>query len=178
MARWNIDPMHSEATFTVKHLMFSKVRGSFAGPQGYVDFDPDNPAASSVEATIDVSTISTGAADRDAHLRSEDFFMVEEHPTMTFKSTNIEVTGDNTGKITGDLTMRGVTKPVTFDVEFMGSGGSPFGDLRAGFTGSVTINRKDWGLSWNQALETGGVLVSEEVTIDVELQVATEAETA
>jgi len=176
MPTWNIDPSHSGADFSVRHMMISTVKGNFAVLRGTLDFDPANPEEASVEAVIDVESINTNAADRDAHLRSADFFDAENHPELTFKSTNVEVTGDKAGKVTGNLTMRGVTNEVTFDVEYFGEIPSPFGDRRVGFTGTTTINREDWGLKWNQQLETGGVLVSKEVKISVDLQAATEAE--
>lgn len=178
MARWNIDPSHSNAEFVARHMMVTKVRGTFENIAGYIEFDEDNPANSYVEASIDLNTISTRDQQRDNHLRSADFFDVENYPTMTFKSTKIEVTGDNTGHITGDLTIRGVTHPVTFDVEYFGTGPSPFGDIRAGFSGTTKINREDWGLTWNVALEAGGVLVSKEIAIEVNVQGIKEAVTA
>ncbi len=171
MARWNIDPAHSRAEFTVRHMMVTKVRGSFEDISGWLEFDEANPANSHVEATIQVNSITTNAEDRDTHLRSPDFFDVENYPTMTFKSTAIEVTGDQVGKVTGDLIIRGTTRQVTFDVEFFGTAASPFGDHRAGFTGTTKINREDFGLTWNVALEAGGVLVGKDVTINVDLQV-------
>lgn len=178
MARWNIDPAHSRAEFTVRHMMVTKVRGAFEDISGWLDFDEENPANSQIEATIQVATINTNAADRDNHLRSPDFFDVDHFPTMSFKSTSIEITGDNVGKVTGDLTIRGTTKEVTFDVEFFGTASSPFGDERAGFSGTTKIDREDFGLTWNVALETGGVLVGREVTINVDLQVVQEATAA
>ncbi len=177
MARWKIDPAHSNAEFVVRHMMISKVRGTFENIEGYIDFDEQNPENSYVEATIDVNTINTRNEQRDNHLRSADFFDVANYPTMTFKSTKVEVTGENTGRVTGELTIRGVTKEVTFDVEYYGAGPSPFGDVRAGFSGTTKINREDWGLTWNMALETGGVLISKEVTIEVNIEVIQEAAT-
>jgi polyisoprenoid-binding protein YceI len=174
MPQWNIDPAHSVAEFSVRHMMISTVKGSFAVIEGNLDFDPADPEAASVEATIDVSSINTNAADRDNHLRSPDFFDVENYPQMTFKSTRIEKTGDNTGRVVGDLTMRGMTKEVSFDIEYFGEVPSPFGDRRVGFNGTTTINREEWGLTWNQQLETGGVLVSKDVKISVDLQAATQ----
>jgi polyisoprenoid-binding protein YceI len=170
MARWSFDPVHSNVEFVVRHMMVSKVRGEFSHIDGFLNFDEENPENSSVEATINVNSISTGADDRDNHLRSADFFDAENFPAMTFKSTKIEITGDNQGKITGDLTIRGVSKEVSFDVEYFGQGLSPFGDIRAGFEGTTRINREDFGLTWNQVLESGGVLVSKDVIIEVNLQ--------
>lgn len=170
MATWNIDNAHSQAEFSVRHMMISTVRGDFAVLNGSLEFDPANPAASSVEATIDVASIDTRVEDRNKHLRSADFFDVENYPVMTFKSSKVEVTGETTGVITGDLTIRDVTKEVSFTVDYFGEMASPFGDERVGFSGSTTINREDWGLTWNQPLANGGVLVSKDVKISVELQ--------
>lgn len=178
MAQWNFDPTHSAAGFSARHMMITTVRGEFKNVQGTVNFDPANPAASSVEATIYTNEMtSTGLADRDNHLRSADFLDVENYPTITFKSTKVESTGEGTAKITGDLTIRGVTRPVTIDAEFLGQTVSPFGDTRAGFFGSTSINREDFGLTWNMALETGGWLVGKEIkiTLDVESVLVTEA---
>lgn len=170
MARWTIDGAHSNAEFVARHMMVSKVRGSFEHIEGFIDFDEANPAASYVEASINVASVNTREPNRDNHLRSGDFFDVENYPTMNFKSTNIEVNSENTGIITGDLTIRGTTLPVSFEVEYFGSGKSPFGDVRAGFVGTAKINREDFGLTWNQVLESGGVLVSKEISIEVNLQ--------
>lgn len=176
MATWNIDSTHSGAEFSVRHMMVTTVKGIFENLSGTLNFDEANPANSSVNASIDVSTVNTRVADRDNHLRSADFFDVENYPTMQFVSKSVEVTGDNSGKVMGDLTIRGVTKPATFDVEFFGVIDSPFGDRRVGFNGTATINREDWGLTWNQALENGGLLVSKEVKISVDLQAVAVAE--
>lgn len=170
MASWGFDPVHSTVEFVVRHMMISKVRGNFETIDGRLEFDPENPEASSIEATVAIDSINTGATDRDNHLRSADFFDMENHPHMTFKSTAIEVTGENEGKVTGDLTIRGTTKSVTFDVEYFGEGPSPFGDHRAAFVGTAKINREDFGLMWNQVLESGGVLVSKDVIIEINLQ--------
>lgn len=170
MATWNIDPTHSSADFTVRHMMVSNVRGGFDVVGGQITFDPENPANASVDVTIDVSTINTGVEDRDNHLRSADFFDVETYPTLTFKSTDVTLTGDDTANVTGDLTIRDVTRSVVLQVEFLGSGQSPFGDTRAGFEGTANINREDFGLTWNQALETGGVLVGKDIKISLDVQ--------
>lgn len=170
MATWHIDSTHSGAEFSVRHMMVTTVKGIFENLSGTLTFDEANPANGSVDASIDVNTINTRVADRDGHLRSADFFDVENYPTMRFVSTAVEVTGDKQGKVSGELTIRGVTKPVTFDVEFFGVIDSPFGDRRVGFSGSATIDREAWGLTWNQALESGGVLVSKDVKISVDLQ--------
>jgi polyisoprenoid-binding protein YceI len=180
MARWNFDETHSGVDFVVRHMMVSKVRGNFTGLKGSLEFDEEHPENSEIVARIDVSTINTRNTDRDNHLRSADFFDVENHPEMIFKSTSIKVNGEKQGQVTGNLTIRGVTKPVTFDVEYFGQLDSPFGDRRTGFSGEIKIDREQFGLTWNQALETGGWLVGKEITIHVELEaiLATAAETA
>jgi polyisoprenoid-binding protein YceI len=179
MPIWTIDPAHSNAEFSVRHMMISTVNGKFDVLEGKLDFDPANPEVASVEATIDAASINTSATDRDNHLRSADFFDAETYPTLTFKSTKVEKTGEGEGTVMGELTMRGQTKEVTFDIEYFGEMPKTlFGDRRVGFVGTTKINREDWGLTWNQALETGGVLVSQEVKITVNLQAATAIEEA
>lgn len=178
MAQWNLDSAHSSADFTVRHMMVTNVRGSFGNLSGTINFDPENLGASSVDATIDISTINTGVADRDNHLRSADFFEVEKYPNITFKSTSVDVTGDDSAKITGDLTIRDVTKSVVLDVEFLGQTPSPFGDTRAGFEASTKIDREAFGLTWNQALEAGGVLVGKDIKISLDIESVLVTETA
>jgi polyisoprenoid-binding protein YceI len=170
MATWNLDPAHSAADFTVRHMMVTNVRGTFGAVHGTIEFDPDNPEAASVEGKIEAASINTGTADRDNHLRSGDFFDVENYPHITFKSTDVEITGDNQAQVTGDLTIRDVTSPITLDVTFLGQADSPFGDTRAGFEATGKLNRKDFDLTWNQALESGGVLVGDEVKISLDIQ--------
>lgn len=178
MAQWTFDPAHSSADFTVRHMMVTNVRGSLGAISGTLNFDPENPAEASVEASIEVAGINTGVADRDNHLRSADFFDIENYPNITFKSTHVDVTGDSTAKVTGDLTIRNVTNSVVLDVEFFGQGDSPFGDTRAGFEASAKIDREAFGLTWNQALETGGVLVGNDVKISLDVQTILVTETA
>ena len=178
MAQWNFDKGHSNVEFVVRHMMVSNVRGSFGEYDGIINFDPANPAASSVEVTIQTASINTGVVDRDNHLRSADFFDTATYPTITFKSTGVQVVDDNNVKLTGDLTMHGVTKPVTLDVEYLGQGNSPFGDVRAGFEASTKINREDFGLGWNVALEAGGVLVGKEIKIQLAVEAVKVTETA
>jgi polyisoprenoid-binding protein YceI len=168
--RWNIDPSHSGVHFTVRHLVISKVRGSFGKWQGTVDFDAQNPAASKVAVRIDAASIDTGEEKRDGHLRSADFFDVEKFPELTFTSTKVEKSGDSEYRVTGDLTIHGVTRPVTLAAEFEGNGKDPWGNERIGFSASTSVNRKDFGLTWNQALETGGVLVGEKIEIALDVQ--------
>jgi polyisoprenoid-binding protein YceI len=180
MAKWNIDQSHTGVNFSVRHMMVSTVRGSFQNFNGTIEFDPANPTAASVEVTIDTASINTGAADRDNHLRSADFFDVANFPTITFKSTKIEVTGDESAKIHGDLTIRGTTRPVVLEAEFLGENTNPWGAKVIGFSGATKVNREDFGLTWNVALETGGVLVGKDIKIelDVEAALVTETETA
>jgi polyisoprenoid-binding protein YceI len=172
MAKWTFDQAHTSADFSARHMMITTVRGGFRNVTGTIDFDPANPAAASVEATIDTTSMtSTGVADRDAHLKSPDFLDVANYPAITFRSTKVEPGSDGTSaRVTGDLTIRGVTRPVTLDVEFLGQVNSPFGDVRAGFTGATKINREDFGLTWNMALEAGGWLVGKDITINLEVE--------
>ncbi|MBZ0320609.1 MAG: YceI family protein [Anaerolineae bacterium] len=172
MAKWSIDNSHSGVNFSVRHMMVTTVRGSFQNFSGMIDFDPANPAAGSVEVTIDANSINTGANDRDNHLRSADFFDVANHPNITFKSTKIEVKGDNAGKIYGDLTIHGVTRQVVLETEFLGENTNPWGAKVIGFNATTKINREDFGLTWNVALETGGVLVGKEIKIELDVEAA------
>jgi polyisoprenoid-binding protein YceI len=180
MPTYKIDPAHTAANFTVRHMMVTNVRGGFDKITGTLNFDPANPAASSVDVTIETGSINTGVADRDNHLRSADFFEIEKFPAITFKSTKVEVSGENRAKVTGDLTIRDVTRSVVMDVEFLGQTASPFGDTRIGFEATTSINREDFGLTWNVALEAGGVLVGKDIkiSIDAEAILVTETEKA
>ena len=161
---WTVDASHSEVGFVARHLMVTKVRGSFKEFEGSVKVG-DDLTDSQVTAVVQLGSVDTGSADRDAHLTSADFFDVENNPTMSFTST--EVTPD---ALIGDLTIKGITKPVTFDLDFTGLATDPWGNEKAGFEASTNINRKDWGLEWNVALEGGGVLVSEKVKINLDIQ--------
>ena len=165
---WNVDPSHSGLNFTVKHLMVSKVRGRFASFSGTLNIAAD-PLQSSVTAQADVASVTTGDAGRDEHLRSGDFFEAEKFPTISFASTKIEADGDDF-VLYADLTIKGVTKNVKFELEFDGVGKDPWGNTKAGFSAEAEINRKDFGLEWNAALETGGVLVGEKVKIQLDIQ--------
>jgi polyisoprenoid-binding protein YceI len=178
MPTYNIDNAHTAANFTVRHMMVTNVRGNFEKISGVLNFDPANPAAAVVDVTIDAASINTGVADRDNHLRSADFLDVANYPNITFKSTKVEANGDNRAKVTGDLTIRGVTKSVVMDVEFLGQTGSPFGDTRAGFEASTSINREDFGLTWNVAMEAGGVLVGKDIKISIDAETILVTETA
>lgn len=173
---WIIDPAHTRADFVAKHMMISNVHGQFNNVTGTVDFNEKEPAKSSVDVKIEAASIFTHEEKRDAHLKSADFLEVDKFPYLTFKSTKVQPTGDNTGKITGDLTIRGVTKPVVLDVEYNGQNKSPWGSTNAGFSATTKINRKDWGLTWNVALETGGWLVSDEVKISIEAEIIKQPE--
>ena len=168
---WKIDPAHSIAEFKVKHMMIANVKGKFSGIQGTLHLDEADPARSSVEASIPMETVFTGDAQRDTHLKSPDFFHCEKHPEMTFKSTKIEVRGPGELAVTGDLSLHGVTKPVTFEVDGpTPPGKDPWGNTRVGLEATTKINRKDFGLTWNAALETGGVLVGEDVAITLDVE--------
>jgi polyisoprenoid-binding protein YceI len=167
--RWTLDPAHTRIGFSTKHAMVTTVRGQFNDFDGTAQIDASDPAASSASVTIKAASIDTHSADRDGHLRSADFFEVETYPEITFISTDVSRVDASTWRVTGDLTIKDVTKPVTIDFEASGTARDPFGNLRAGFEGSATINRKDWNLSWNAALETGGVLVSEKVKLEFEV---------
>lgn len=168
---WEIDPAHSSATFSIRHMMVSNVRGQFNKISGTVNLDEKNISRSTAEATIDASTIDTNEAKRDAHLKSADFFDVEKYPTITFKSTKVAKAGKNKLKVTGDLTMHGVTKPVVLDVEGpFPPMKDPYGNIKSGLSATTTIKRKDFGLNWNAALEAGGVVVGDEVKITLDLE--------
>lgn len=173
---FQIDQSHSEIQFSARHMMVSKVRGVFDKWEGAIVLDPANPANTTVDITIDAASINTKDAQRDGHLRSPDFLNVEKFPSVTFKSTKVAVTGDNEAKLTGDLTIAGVTKPAVLDVEYQGNAKSPWGTTSYGFSAHTKINREDWGLTWNAALETGGWLVGKEISIDIELELVQVAE--
>ena len=164
---WVLDPSHSEVTFSVRHMMISKVRGTF-GMKSATLVAPENPLEAEVTASVDVASVDTNDKGRDDHLRSADFFDVENHPTMEFRSTGARVeNGDFL--VDGDLTIRGITKPVTFDFEFGGFGQDPWGSYKAGATALAVVNREEFGLTWNAALETGGVLVSEKIKLEFDV---------
>ena len=170
-ATWSIDPEHSNIGFKVKHLMVSNVKGNFEKLSGTVDIDDKNITKSKVEVTIDTNSINTGVQKRDEHLRSADFFDVAKFPTMNFVSKKVAKAGKDRLKVTGDLTLHGVTKEVVLDVEGPSKESKdPWGNIRKGATATAKINRKDFGLNWNKALETGGVLVGEEISITLEVE--------
>lgn len=165
---WDIDPAHSTVGFTVRHLMISKVRGTFEEFSGTI-VTGENPLDSSVTATAKVSSVNTREPNRDGHLRTGDFFSADEFPDLTFVSTGVRAVGSDF-EIDGDLTIRGVTRPTTFSLEFGGFMTDPFGNYKAGATAEAVVNREDFGLNYNSTLETGGVLLGEKVTITLELQ--------
>ena len=168
---WQIDTSHSQVEFSVRHMMISNVRGRFENFTGTVDFNEASPELSSVDVQIEAASVNTRDARRDGHLKSPDFFDAENHPYLTFKSKSVQRTGEATGKIVGDLTIRDVTREVVLDVYYSGLAKSPWGTTSAGFSADTRISRKDWGLNWNAALETGGMLVGDEIKISVELEV-------
>ncbi|HTK61449.1 MAG TPA: YceI family protein [Pseudonocardia sp.] len=165
---YTIDPTHSRIGFVARHAMVTKVRGSFNEFTGSAHVDAENPSASRTQVTIQAASVDTRNADRDAHLRSGDFFDMDNHPEITFVSTAVEAT-DEGYRITGDLTIKGATNPVSVDFEYTGTATDPYGNTRAGFEGSTTINRKDWGVSYNAALETGGVLIGEKIVLEFDI---------
>lgn len=167
---WNIDPAHTRANFSVRHMMISWVNGEFDKITGTVTFDPQHPAHTEVDIRIGAASINTRDEQRDAHLKSPDFLDVEKFPYLSFKSKKVDVLDDQHAKLTGDLTIRDITREVVLDVEYAGMVKSPWGSTSAGFTANTKINRKDWNLTWNVALETGGVLVGEMVNITIQLE--------
>ncbi|MDQ3809689.1 MAG: YceI family protein [Chloroflexota bacterium] len=166
---WQIDPAHSLVEFSVRHMMVSTVKGRFTSVRGTITDVADDPTLSSVDIEIDAASLTTNDESRDAHLRSADFFDADRFPTITFDSTRVEGTRDEF-TVTGNLSMRGVTREVTLQVTFNGVGTNPWGKTVAGFTAETRINRKDWGLNWNVGLEAGGVLVSDQVKISIEIE--------
>jgi polyisoprenoid-binding protein YceI len=168
---YDIDKAHSEAIFQVRHLL-TKVRGRFSDFAGTIEFDEQNPENSRVNFTVQTGSVDTNQPDRDTHLRSADFFSVEEFPTLTFRSTRITRRGENQFDVAGDLTMHGVTRSVVLPVDYLGKATDPWGKEKLAFEAEVTLNRKDFGLTWNAALETGGFLVGDEVRVNISIQAA------
>ena len=166
---YTLDVAHTRIGFSARHAMVTTVRGSFGDFEGTAHLDATDPTKSSAKLTIKVASLSTGQEQRDAHLRSPDFFDVEANPEITFTSTSAKRVDDETYRLTGDLSIRHQTKPVTVEFAFNGSAKDPYGNLRAGFEGKTTVNRKDWGLSWNAALETGGLLVSDKIKLEFDV---------
>ena len=172
---YTFDTDHTRIGFNARHAMVTKVRGQFHEFEGSAQIDGDDPSKSSAKVTIKADSIDTGVQKRDDHLRSNDFLDMENHPEITFSSTAIEQVDDSNYKVTGDLTVRGVTRPVTVDLEFTGVVTDPWGNQRIGFDGSVVINRKDWNVNWNAALDGGGVLVSDKVTLEFDVSAVKQA---
>jgi polyisoprenoid-binding protein YceI len=170
MTAWMLDPTHSTIGFSTRHMMVSKVRGSFRRFTMDVEFDPEHPEQGRVTAVAEASSIDTGQEQRDAHLRSADFLDAEAFPTLVFTSTGVEAGEHGEYKLNGDLTIRGVTRPVTFDAEFVGDVANAQGGRSAGFSASAKLRRQDWGLTWNMGLEAGGLVVSDEVSVDVDVE--------
>ena len=170
--KWTLDPAHSSVDFSVRHMMIANVKGTFQNFSAEIVADPTDLTTAEIEFTVETASVDTRNKERDAHLVSADFFDVENHPTMTFKATNIVKTDEGEYNVTGDLTLRGVTKQETFTVTFEGSGKDPWGNEKAGFSAEGSINRSDYGLVWNAALETGGVLVGDKVKISLQIQAA------
>lgn len=168
--KWTVDTAHSSLDFSVKHMMVSKTKGTFHNFESTIEADPDDLTTANIEFVIDVASVDTRNEGRDNHLRSEDFFDVEQHPKMTFKATNIERTGEDEYKVTGDLTICGITNSETFSVTSEGQRKDPWGNEVAGFSGEGKINRSDYGLTYNAVLETGGVVVGDEVKISIEIE--------
>lgn len=175
---YSIDASHSQIGFTARHAMVTKVRGAFNEFEGSGYFDAETPANSHLKVTIKAASIDTRSADRDAHLKSNDFFAMDEFPEITFVSTAFNKVDDDAYKLTGDLTIKGISKSVTVDFDFTGTAVDPWGNTRIGFEGKTTINRKDWGVNWNAALEAGGVLVSEKVNLEFEISAVRSTEAA
>jgi polyisoprenoid-binding protein YceI len=170
-----VDPTHSRLGFVARHAMVTKVRGAFQEFEAKADLDFEDPTRSTAQVTFQVGSIDTGNAQRDEHLRTNDFFDVPNHPTASFTTTAVRVIDDSTFETDGELTLKGVTKPLTVTWELTGTETDPFGNLRVGFEGRATINRKDWGVNWNAALETGGVLVSEKIVLELDVSAIKQA---
>ena len=178
MAKWFFEPGHTAAEFSARHMMVSTVRGHFKNVHGTLDFDSENPRSASVEVTIDAAGLWSGEPARDAHLKSADFLDVENHPTITFRGSGVELIGPEEGRMTGELTIRGITRPVTLDVRYLGQWPTPWWEdgvdkgpkTRAGFVATTRINRKDFGVNWNGMLDHGGVVVSDNVDITLDAE--------
>lgn len=173
---WKLDPSHSFVEFSAKHLMITTVRGRFNRYEVELDLDAEHPERSSIEAVLEVDSLTTGNADRDAHLHSADFFDVERYPTMTFRSTAVETVGKDRYRLVGDLTIKDVTRPVVLEVTSEGRARDPWGNQRWALSAQTTLNRKDFGLTWNVALESGGWLVGDDIRLGIELQAIEQAE--
>jgi polyisoprenoid-binding protein YceI len=169
MSTWKIDPAHTDISFSAKHMMITTVRGKFGGVEGELELDETQPTRSRGEIRVAAASLSTGFDARDQHLRSGDFFDAATHPWIVFRATDVEARRDGEFVVTGDVTIRGTTKPVKFDVEFLGTVVGMSGARHAGFTARAKVNRKDWGLNWNMALEAGGWLVGDDIKLEIEV---------
>ncbi len=176
LTRWNIDPAHSEVGFAAKHMMISTVRGRFSEISGYIDFDENDPESAKIDVEVGVASVDTRQEGRDNHLRSADFFDTENHPSMKFVSTKVEHLKGNEYKVTGDLTIRGNTNPVTLDATFEGTHPDPWGGTRAGFAASGKVNRNEFGLTYNAAIEAGGVVIGPEIKLQLDVEAVKQAQ--
>lgn len=174
-SQWTVDPTHSSIDFSVKHMMIAKVKGTFHTFEAQIDADPADLTSANISISVDLSSIDTRNSDRDAHLRSGDFFDADTHPKMTFQSTSVAKTSDGEYDVTGDLTIRGVTRPVTIAATFEGTGKDPWGNVKVGYSAVGSIKRSDFGLTYNAVLETGGVMISDEIKISIELEAIQQA---
>jgi polyisoprenoid-binding protein YceI len=168
--KWAVDAVHSSIDFSIKHLVIAKVKGNFQGFEANIEADPEDLTTADIEFTVDIASIDTRNADRDNHLKSADFFDIENYPKLTFKSTKIIKTDDGEYDVTGDLSLHGVTRPETFKITYEGTAKDPWGNEKVGFNGTGTINRDDYGLTYNAALETGGVLIGSKVNVTIEIE--------
>lgn len=175
VSKWVVDATHSSVDFTIRHMMIAKVKGTFHNFSAEIEANPEDLTSASISFSVELNSIDTRNADRDNHLRTGDFFNTEEHPNLTFKATKIVRTGDGEYDVTGDLSLHGVTRPETFEVTYEGSGKDPWGNEKAGFSAKGAIKRSDYGLTYNAALETGGVLIGDEVKISIELEAGKQA---
>ncbi|MED3984709.1 YceI family protein [Peribacillus simplex] len=173
--KWTVDPTHSAIEFSVKHMMIAKVKGSFNKFEASILANPSDLTTAEIDFTVDVASIDTRNADRDNHLRSADFFDVEKNPTLTFKSTKIVKTNEDEYDVTGNVILNGITQEETFSITFEGQGKDPWGNEKAGFSGKGKVKRSDYGLTYNAALETGGVLIGDQITLTIEIEAAKEA---
>ncbi|MGE7183742.1 YceI family protein [Peribacillus sp. NPDC006672] len=173
--KWTVDPTHSSIEFSVKHMMIAKVKGRFNKFEAIISANPSDLTTADINFTVDVASIDTRNADRDNHLRSADFFDVEKNPTLSFKSTKIAKTDDDEYDVTGNVTLNGITQEETFAITFEGQGKDPWGNEKAGFSGKGKIKRSDYGLTYNAALETGGVLIGDQINLTIEIELAKEA---
>jgi polyisoprenoid-binding protein YceI len=174
-SKWSVDPTHSSIDFSVKHMMIAKVKGTFHTFEAQIDADASDLTSADIQISVDLSSIDTRNGDRDAHLRSADFFDADNHPKITFQSTQISKTGDGEYDVTGDLTIRGVTRSETIAVTFEGEGKDPWGNTKVGYSGTGSIKRSDYGLTYNAVLETGGVLIGDEIKISLEIEAVQQA---